>query len=81
MRRAKDLIRKKELFNTYKTYKNKILKLTRLSKANHFNRFFIENKTKSGKVLNLLLIQNRLKLNRVSQPYESTIKLFQTKKI
>ena len=28
MRRAKDLIRKEELSNTYKTYKNKILKLT-----------------------------------------------------
>ena len=40
MRRAKDLIRKEELSNTYKTYKNKILKLTLLSKANHFNRFF-----------------------------------------
>ena len=45
MRRATDLIRKEDLSNTYKTYKNKILKLTRLSKANHFNRFFTENKT------------------------------------
>ena len=50
MRRAKDLIRKEELSNTYKTYKNKILKLTRLSKANNFNRFFIENKTNLLKV-------------------------------
>ena len=50
MRRAKDLMRTEELSNTYKTYKNKILKLTRLSKANHFNRFFIENKTNLLKV-------------------------------
>ena len=50
MRRAKDLIRKEELSNTYKTYKNKILKLTQLSKANHFNRFVIENKTNLLKV-------------------------------
>ena len=82
--RATDLIRKEELSNTYKTYKNKILKLTRLSKANRFNRFLLkirQTSVKSGKVLNLLLIQNPLKLSRVSQPYESTIKLFQTKKI
>ena len=50
MRRSKDPIRKEELSNTYKTYKNKILKLTRLSKANHYNRFFIENKTNLLKV-------------------------------
>ena len=71
MRRPKDSIRKEELRNTYTTYKNKIAKLIRLSKANHYNRFFIENKTiflKSGKVLNLLLIQNHLKLNKVFQP-------------
>ena len=48
--RAKDLIRKEELSNTYKTYKNKILKLTRLSKAYHFNLFFTENKTNLLKV-------------------------------
>ena len=50
MRRAKDLNRKEELHAKYKTYKNRILKLTRLSKANHFNRFFIENKTNLLKV-------------------------------
>ena len=50
MRRAKDPIRKEELRNTYKIYKNKITKLTRLSKANHYNRFFIENKTNLLKV-------------------------------
>ena len=50
MRRVKDPIRKEELCNTYKTYKNKITKLTRLSKANHYNRFFIENKTNLLKV-------------------------------
>ena len=84
MRRAKDLIRNEELSNTYKTYKNNILKLTQLSKANHFNRFLLKTRQtslKSGKVLNLLLIQNPLKLSRVSQPCESMIKLFQTKKI
>ena len=48
--RAKDLIRKEELSNPYKTYKNKILKLTRLSKAYHFNHFFTENKTNLLKV-------------------------------
>ena len=50
MRRAKDPIRKEELHNTYKTHKNKITKLTRLSKANHYNCFFIENKTNLLKV-------------------------------
>ena len=50
MRRAKDPIRKEELHNTCKTYKNTITKLTRLSKANHCNRFFTENKTNLLKV-------------------------------
>ena len=48
--RAKDQIRKEELRNIYKTCKNKITKFTRLSKANHYNRFFIENKTNFLKV-------------------------------
>ena len=77
MRRPKDSIRKEELCNTYKTYKNKITKLIRLSKANHYNRFFIENKTNLLKVwhgiksvINTLKLNtlNHLKLNRVLQP-------------
>ena len=50
MRRTKDLNRKEDLFNKYKAYKNKIVKLTRLSKANHFNQFFIDNKASLLKV-------------------------------
>ena len=50
MRRTKNPVTKKELNNKYKMYKNKILKLTRLSKANHFNNYFVENKTNLLKV-------------------------------
>ena len=44
--RAKDPIRKEELHNQFKYYRNNLNKLTRLSKANHYKRFFEENKKK-----------------------------------
>ena len=51
MRRTRDPLRKEDLFNRFKTYKNKIVKLTRLRKrASHFNHFFIENKKNLLKV-------------------------------
>ena len=40
---AKDPLHKEELANKIKNYKN-ILKLTRKSKANHFNKYFHDNK-------------------------------------
>ena len=41
---AKDPLHKEELANKVKNYKNTILKLTRKSKANHFNKYFHDNK-------------------------------------
>ena len=41
MLRAKDPIRKQELKEKYKTYENRLTNLTRNSKANHFNNFFL----------------------------------------
>ena len=50
MLRAKDPTRKQELKEKYKTYKNRLTKLTRNSKANHFNNFFYQNKSNLLKV-------------------------------
>ena len=44
MCRSKDPPNKKELETKVKNYKKVLLKLTRNSKANHFNNFFRENK-------------------------------------
>ena len=44
MMRARDPIRKENLHKHFKDYKNRLTKLSRLSKANHYNNFFIENK-------------------------------------
>ena len=41
---SKDPLNKKELETKVKNYKQVLLKLTRNSKANHFNNFFCENK-------------------------------------
>ena len=45
MLRAKDPTRKQELKEKYKTYKKRLTKLTRNSKANHFNNCFYQNKS------------------------------------
>ena len=55
---SKDPLNKKELEIKVKNYKKVLLKLTRNSKANHFNNFFRENKLnlfKHGRVLGKLL--------------------------
>ena len=44
MCRAKDIMRKTELDKKVKHYKNNLAKLTRTSKANHYNNLFKENK-------------------------------------
>ena len=44
MCRAKDLLHKEELAIKVKIYRNIILKLKRKSKANHFNKYFQDNK-------------------------------------
>ena len=48
--RAKDANRKKELYNTWKAYKNLILNLTRRSKESYYKTFFEENKLNSLKM-------------------------------
>ena len=50
MLRAKDPTRKQELQEKHKTCKNRLTKLTRNSKANHFNNFFYQNKSNLLKV-------------------------------
>ena len=52
--RTKNPIKKEELHQLYKTYKNSITKLARLSKANYYCKYFEDNKkklTKFGKEL------------------------------
>ena len=41
---AKDPLHKKEIANKVSNYRNIILKLTQKSKANHFNKYFHDNK-------------------------------------
>ena len=48
--RTKTPIKKEELHQLYKTYKNSITKLTRLSKANYYCKYFEVNKKKLTKV-------------------------------
>ena len=44
------LQKKKELRNLFKSYRNYLTKLARLSKANHYKTFFQDNKNKLNKV-------------------------------
>ena len=44
MCRANNSLRKEELAIKVKNYRNTILKLTRKSKTNHFNKYFHDNK-------------------------------------
>ena len=48
--RTKNPIKKEELHQLYKTYKNSITKLARLSKANYYCKYFEDNKKKLTKV-------------------------------
>ena len=49
MCRANDPLHKEELVIKVKNYRNTILKLMRKSKANHFNKYFQDNKLKYSK--------------------------------
>ena len=55
MCRAKDLLHKEELSSKVKNYRNTILKLTQKSKANHFNKYFHDNK------LNIFIMWERIR--------------------
>ena len=48
--RTKNVVKKEELHELYKTYKNYLKKITRQSKANYYCEFFEENKKKLNKV-------------------------------
>ena len=50
--RTKNPIRKEELYNSFKIYRNMLNKITRHSKANHYRHFFEENKNKAIKIWN-----------------------------
>ena len=52
MCRVKDIMRKIELEKKVKNFKNNLVKLTRTSKANHYNNFFKENKLNLSKTWN-----------------------------
>ena len=43
---------KKELYNSFKFHRNTLNKLTRLSKDNHYQSYFEENKNKIVKICN-----------------------------
>ena len=42
--RTKNATKKEELYNLFKSYRNSLNKITRLSKANHYKIFFEDNK-------------------------------------
>ena len=44
MARAKDPLRRNAIHLLFKEYKNRITKLSRNSKANHYHNFFVQNK-------------------------------------
>ena len=44
MYRPKDPSKRNEIETKVKNYKKRLLELTRASKANHYNKFFLENK-------------------------------------
>ena len=48
--RTKNPIKKEELHQLYKTYKNSITKLARLSKTNYYCKYFEDSKKKLTKV-------------------------------
>ena len=48
--RTKNATKKEELHNLFKSYRNSLNKLARLSKANHYKTFFEDNKNKLNKV-------------------------------
>ena len=48
--RTKNAIKKEELHNIFKSYRNSFNKIARLSKANHYKTFFEDNKNKLNKV-------------------------------
>ena len=73
MRRMKDITRKTELEEKVRYYKNNLLKITRTSKANHYNNFFKENK------LNLLKtwdgIHEIINIKKKETNYVTSLKL------
>ena len=48
--RTKNAAKKEELQNLFKSYRNFLNKIARLSKANHYKNFFEDNKNKLNKV-------------------------------
>ena len=73
MRKMKDITRKTELEEKVRYYKNNLLKITRTSKANHYNNFFKENK------LNLLKtwdgIREIINIKKEETNYVTSLKL------
>ena len=48
--RTKKATKKEELHNLFKSYRNSLNKIARLSKANHYKNYFEDNKNKLNKV-------------------------------
>ena len=48
--RTRNSTKKEELHNLFKSYRNSLDKISRLSKANHCKTFFEDNKNKLNKV-------------------------------
>ena len=73
MRRMKDITRKTEFEEKVRYFKNNLLKITRTSKANHYNNFFKENK------LNLLKtwhgIREIINIKKKETNYATSLKL------
>ena len=48
--RTKNSKKKEEMCNLFKSYRNSLNKIARLSRANHYKTFFKDNKNKLSKV-------------------------------
>ena len=52
--RTENATKKEKLYELFKTYKNSLNKITKLSKANYYCKIFEENKRKLNKVWQLI---------------------------
>ena len=72
--RTKNATKKEGLYNFFKSYKNYLNKVARLSKVNHYKTFFEDNKNKINKVSATYI--KSLKNNKSNGPFSISNKLF-----
>ena len=72
--RTKNATKKEGLYNFFKSYRNYLNKVARLSKVNHYKTFFEDNKNKINKVSATYI--KSLKNNKSNGPFSISNKLF-----